>query len=209
MLYNLLHTKNYCELNTGHILIQTVLLQFQIKRAPADTQQFGSGFPIIPRGFQRFPDSCPFRPRVIQRIDFCLFGLIRQVHVFRSNPVVFRQQGGTFHRSFQFTYVSRSRVRFQPFLCLPVKAFHVLSQFPVCEVEHELRQWDNIFGALCQQRHIQRKFIQPVKQVFSEPALRYRPFQILHTHNVLKFHRQRTFADVESPFRNFLSVSAV
>ena len=75
-------TGKHCVLDTmcikfGHILIQTVLLQFKIKRTPADTQQFGGGFPIVARRFQRFQNSCPFRPLVIQRIDFCLFGLIR------------------------------------------------------------------------------------------------------------------------------------
>ena len=53
----------------GHILIQTVLLQFQIKRAPADTQQLGSGFPVIARCFQCFQNSCPFRPFIVQRIE--------------------------------------------------------------------------------------------------------------------------------------------
>lgn len=81
----------------GHILIQTVLLQFQIKRAPANAQQPGGGFPIVAGCFQCFQDSCPFRPFIVQCIAFCLFGLVRQDHVFRSNPVIFRQQGGTFH----------------------------------------------------------------------------------------------------------------
>lgn len=121
-------TGKHCVLDTmcikfGHILIQTVLLQFKIKRTPADTQQFGGGFPIVARRFQRFQNSCPFRPLVIQRIDFCLFGLIRQVHVFRSDPVIFRQQGGTFHRAFQFPYVSRHGYAFNRFCVSQSKPF--------------------------------------------------------------------------------------
>ena len=75
-------TGKHCVLDTmctkfGHILIQTVLLQFQIKRAPADTQQLGSGFPVVAGCFQCFQNSCPFRSFIVQRIAIRLFGLVR------------------------------------------------------------------------------------------------------------------------------------
>ena len=54
--------------NFGHILIQTVLFQFQIKRATADTQQPCGSLPVIARRLQCFQNDCPFRPLVIKRI---------------------------------------------------------------------------------------------------------------------------------------------
>lgn len=108
-------------------LIQTVLFQFQIKRASTDTQQFGSGFPIVASCFQCFQNSCPFCPFIVQRIDFCLFEFVRQVHVFRSDPVVFRQQGGTFHRPFQFPYVPGHGYAFNRFRVSRSKPFTFFS----------------------------------------------------------------------------------
>ena len=52
--------------NFGHILIQTIFPQFQIKRAPANAQQPCGSLPVIARCLQCFQNGCPFRPLVIK-----------------------------------------------------------------------------------------------------------------------------------------------